>query len=361
MKKLSAEQCWEQKKKIALILEPKFLVFFFLSDSIEGFLCFRNIPAIVWNTVNDSDSYARASAILVIGSLACRSKLWTSLLQNNQLSEELILEKLSTVLVEDEEAFPRRRVLECLTLWITQRHPIAFRITRSSKEVKDQSPSEGILTSDDFQDLQVGKQSVEIGNQSVQVENQSVATETSGYEIIARRICHACQDFDWEVKLRGFELWEAVICDITGLKPKEESINTRKTCNGERLNKQDVDKCLRVLFEMGALKILSEALSDCDHMVCEKSLELFAILQQIANPDYPIVEQWIKTSWDFQEALGKGFSLERFKNVLLGTDLAAVALSCEAADNALRSDPVSLLEDVLSAAGRHEENLLDCY
>ena len=60
---------------------------FFSSDLIEEFLCFHNIPATVWNTVNDSDSYARASALLVTGSLVCRSKLWISLLQNSQLSE----------------------------------------------------------------------------------------------------------------------------------------------------------------------------------------------------------------------------------------------------------------------------------
>ena len=72
------------KKKPALVLRTDS---FFSSDLIEEFLCFHNIPAIVWNTVNDSDSYARASALLVTGSLACRSKLWTSLLQNSQLSE----------------------------------------------------------------------------------------------------------------------------------------------------------------------------------------------------------------------------------------------------------------------------------
>ena len=72
------------KKKLALVLRTDI---FFSSDLIEEFLCFHNIPAIVWNTVNDSDSYARASALLVTGSLACRSKLWTSLLQNSQLSE----------------------------------------------------------------------------------------------------------------------------------------------------------------------------------------------------------------------------------------------------------------------------------
>ena len=63
-----------------------FLLFFSV-DSVHEFLCFHNIPVLVWNALNDSESYVRASAIHLIGSLACQSKLWTCLLQNSQVSE----------------------------------------------------------------------------------------------------------------------------------------------------------------------------------------------------------------------------------------------------------------------------------
>ena len=59
----------------------------FSLDSVQEFLCFHNIPVQVWNAVNDSESYVRASAIHLIGSLACQSQLWTCLLQNSQISE----------------------------------------------------------------------------------------------------------------------------------------------------------------------------------------------------------------------------------------------------------------------------------
>ena len=63
-----------------------FLLFFSV-DSVHEFLCFHNIPVLVWNALNDSESYVRASAIHLIGSLACQSKLWTCLLQNSKVSE----------------------------------------------------------------------------------------------------------------------------------------------------------------------------------------------------------------------------------------------------------------------------------
>lgn len=274
--------------------------------------------------------------------------------------QENILEKLSSVLAEDDEAFPRRRAMECFTVWITNRHPMIARILCCKKAVKDQSQTQGFPTSDEGQDLGVG--------------NRSEATKTpSGFEI-ARSVCHACRDFDWEVKLRGLEFWEAVIDYFTQFKTNKESPGTAdkaksfsgealvsNASNDESLLEEGVEKCFQVLFEMGALSVLSEALNDCDHMVCEKALEVLATLQRVAYRENSTQQRCVKTSRDFQETLGKGFGLEKFKEVLQATDIPALVQSCEAADSAIRSDPVSLIEDILLAAEHHEENLLDCY
>lgn len=64
-----------------------FLNVVFSLDSVHEFLYFHNIPVLVWKALNDSESYVRASAIHLIGSLACQSKLWTCLLQNSKVSE----------------------------------------------------------------------------------------------------------------------------------------------------------------------------------------------------------------------------------------------------------------------------------
>lgn len=267
--------------------------------------------------------------------------------------QENVLKKLLSVLVEDDEALPRRRVMECLTMWVTNRHPMTARILPPNKAVKNQSQTERFPTSDEVQDLGVGSQS-------------EAMKAPSGFEI-ARSVCHACRDFDWEVKLRGLEFWEAVIDYFTGFKRNKLSAGTSKAKsasdakNDEGLQAGGVEKCFEVLFDMGALNVLSEALNDCDHMVCEKALEVLATLQHVSYPENSTQEQCVKTSRDFQETLGKEFGLEKFKEVLRKTDLPALVQSSEAADNALRSDPVSLIEDILLAAEHHEENLLDCY
>ena len=80
-----------------------------------------------------------------------------------------------------------------------------------------------------------------------------------------------------------------------------------------------------------------------------------------ANPERIVIKQSVKTSWEFQESLGNKFGLEKFKEVLRVTDFPAIIQSTEAADSAVRSDPVSLIEDILKAATRQDENLLDCY
>ena len=59
----------------------------FFLDSVHDFLCRHSIPVIVWNAIDDTNSYVRASAIHVIGSLACQSQLWTPLLQTCHVTE----------------------------------------------------------------------------------------------------------------------------------------------------------------------------------------------------------------------------------------------------------------------------------
>jgi hypothetical protein len=55
--------------------------------------------------------------------------------------------------------------------------------------------------------------------------------------------------------------------------------------------------------------------------------------------------------WDFLESIRKDFGLEKFKIILQATDLPALT----------RSDPVSLIEDILMATSHGDQNLLDSY
>ena len=284
------------------------------------------------------------------------------------------MEKLSSVLEKDDEAFPRRRAMECFTLWIQTRHSMADRILRSDEfsrrddenastetSTTDTSYTEGIHSSNDVQNLSI--------------LSLPEAVKTPPGVGIGRSVFHACQDFDWEVKLRGLEFWEAVIGFFTGFsKTKKENANTGNAnsfseeasagCDDSKrecVKTGKVHQLFQVLFDLGALNILGEALNDCDHMVCEKALEILALLQGIGDPEKCNLEKCIKTALHFQESLGKGFGLEEFKSILQATDFPALTQSTEAADSAVRSDPVSLIEDILMAATHRDENLLDCY
>lgn len=175
-------------------------------------------------------------------------------------------------------------------------------------------------------------------------------------------MCHTCQDRDWEVKLRGLEFWEAVIDSFISFQgSREKAILMSKASVEEEMDIENMKELFQLLFDMGALSILKEVLNDCDVMVCEKALEILASLRNIVNPEGIFNEQSIKTSWEFQESLGKSFDLKQFKEVLRSADFLSLTQSTEAADSSVRSDPVSFIKDIILAASHQDENLLDCY
>ncbi|XP_074624417.1 integrator complex assembly factor BRAT1-like, partial [Acropora palmata] len=308
-------------------------------DSLHEFLCRHSIHLKVWNATDDADSYVRATAIHVIGSLVCQSQLWISLLQISHLTEESILQKFLSVLENDDEAFPRIRVIEYLSLWVKARHPIVKKHLQLGKPYHQDSANA------------TGRSRGSFGKYEC----------TNEFEI-ARVVCHTCQNRDWEAKLRGLEFWEAVIDSFISFQgSREKAILMSKASVEEEMDVENMKELFQLLFDMGALSILNEVLNDCDVMVCEKALEILASLRNIVNPEGIFNEQSIKTSWEFQESLGKSFDLKQFKEVLRSADFLSLTQSTEAADSSVRSDLVSFIKDIILAASHQDENLLDCY
>ncbi|XP_068672973.1 BRCA1-associated ATM activator 1-like isoform X3 [Montipora foliosa] len=336
------------------------------NDSVHDFLCYQNIPSIVWDTIDDGDSYVRASAIHVIGLLVCQSQLWSSLLKIGRVTEESLLEKLASVVVKDEEAFPRRNAVDCFTHWIQTRHPMAKKILHtdaSSRLNNENTPMDTISDDGNY---------TETIQRSADAQNMGEFCRVPQHSKIVQSLCHACQDFDWEVKLRGFEFWKAVTGFFSRSNAEKERVNTSETksfseesaghgCEVERAKAEVFDEVCQVLFNMGALDIMIAALNDCDHLVCEKTLEILGGLQVMSYPDNSSEEKCIKTVRQLQDRLAKDFDVGNFMNVLSVIDFPALTQSIEAADSSVRADPVSLIEDILIAASHRDENLLDCY
>lgn len=275
-----------------------------------------------------------------------------------------VVEKIACVLIEDDEAFPRRRAVACLVHWVKTRHPI------SSTILKLREPSS--------QETQ--------GSAATEIKGMAVVDSEGKKEariIVAQSIRHACQDFDWEVKLLGIQFLEAVTQyfiahEDLGSSDREPIRSTSKEVNqlphvpnlGQGSPQTRVksatdpaERCLRVLHSIGACKILLDAVSDCDQMVCEEALLLLVKLKQSCFPEVESCHSQFETPEEIQESLlnCSALSLEKFKEILGVTDFTAVLHSSTAADNSVRSDPVSFLEDILTAARDHEQNLLDCY
>ena len=288
--------------------------------------------------------------------------------------QESILQQFLSILENDDEAFPRRRAIECLNLWVKASHPIVEKRLQLGKPHQLDSANTtgrnfmsppGMRTNVEL--LSAGELSEGIPKsddpEKLRFVSQSEGTKAPTKFEIARSVCHACKDLDWEVKLRGLEFWEAVIDSFVSFQgsSREKASLRSKASVEEEIDVENMKELFQLLFDMGALNILNEVLNDCDVMVCEKALEVLASLQNIANPEGMYNEQSIKTSWEFQESLGKSFDCEKFKDVLRSADFPSLTQSNEAADNLVRSDPVSFIQDIILAASHQDENLLDCY
>ena len=287
------------------------------------------------------------------------------------LLQENILEKLVSVVEKDDEAFPRRNAVECFTLWIQTRHPMTKRILRAHDfSLRDHENTPTTVISNDGNVTEGNQGFSDVRN--VGEFNQSL--ENSKEYEFSPRICCICQDFDWEVKLRGLEFWNAIIGYLWKSEEENERVKSIATescleetsdCDSYRqvegATAEKFGRLCQSLFDIGALGVLIGALDDCDHLVCERALEILGNLQFMAFPEKCSITKSIKTSRDFQDRLGETFSMSKCVEVLRMTDFQALTQSIEAADSTVRADPVSLIEDILMAASQGDENLLDCY
>ena len=302
-----------------------------------------------------------------------------------------MLNAVCGVLSDDPEAFPRRRALENLVLWVKNKHPIIEKLISCKDSKEEQDTVEGSLL----------KQTEETG--SSQKYSNAIST-----------ICRASQDFDWEVKLLALDFWNAVV-EYLGLpvnvgrlssnpwepsqtvasdhlspsffekdvKPTGSLSALKETkCLNDELERTagvpestglsccDIDhkylnECIKTLSNVGAARVILDAVGDCDHMVCEKALSLLIPLRcQWVRFGSLVGECTIRTSEDLRARLdknGKKVTVSEFGEILNETDFKAILESILPLDSSVRSDPVSFLEDILAAATEHKENLLDCY
>ena len=286
-----------------------------------------------------------------------------------------VLFAVCKVLRDDPDAFPRRRAIESLILWVKNMHSI----------------TEKLICWVDFAEEEIG----EILKETI-FKNIKENSSNEDYCDAIRVICKTSQDFDWEVKVLALDFWEAFINYCTQRISKKtcsaksnklfygvaHSTSTFVESKGDRAeltfesleegadvlpstNSTVLNECLYRLNTVGAVRVILDALEDCDLMVCERAVTLLISLKkQMMEPAYQHTDLTISMIEELNDKLqekGDMLTLLVFKQIIMATDLKAVLKSLSPLDGKIRSDPVSFLEDVLAAATDRDENLLDCY
>ncbi|XP_060081779.1 BRCA1-associated ATM activator 1-like [Ylistrum balloti] len=272
----------------------------------------------IYQTLDDSNSYVRATALTSLQRVLESSKLTTYLLQQCDITMDDIIRKVLTVLQDDTEAFARR---ECISF-----------VTRMWSSVHG--------------DLKVNT-----------------------LQILVERTSN---DFDWEVKAKLVDFWEMLIEEgLTGsdvqlpsyvdsLLPSEKHQNFEQT--------KGAFESIEELVKTGCFDSLLKLLYDYDQSVCEKACTLLLrVMKHLSvhfeqhnsvQSDSAIPAKRMKTS-DSETNIESIY--HKLKCLNLTARLLEVSTTCDEYDK----NPMSLLEDMLSYSNKadqeDENNAVDCY
>ncbi|XP_069125315.1 BRCA1-associated ATM activator 1-like [Argopecten irradians] len=275
---------------------------------LSGHLC-----RYVYQALEDSNSYTRASALTCLQKLLNSCELTAGLLQQCHITMDDVYRKVLRILQEDTEAFPRR---ECVSFITKTWHCV-------HSGFKDQI-----------------------------------------YEILAEGTSN---DFDWEVKMKLVEFWEMLINQellMTDVKLPSYAVQSseKEQAIGTIQNIQELvkTKCFDCLLRL---------LDDYDQSVCEKACLLMIrlkdyladVLQDSLTSNSLAKKRKTDDSPTDMESI-----YEKLKALDLTCRLLQVSRTCDEYDK----NPMSLLEDMLSyqtdrphdlTSPHHDTNAVDCY
>lgn len=224
-----------------------------------------------------------------------------------------VLLKLLSVFENDDEAFPKRSVMEVIYRWID--------LEENRKEV---------LKTDLNTDCS---------------ENQSIQRKV--WTLIFRIMRKAWMNFDWEVKLKGILCWAKIL---------------RNGAKGEEIDSDDVrNQCLELAFANGGTSILVKSINDCDQLVRDASLKTIKSIHDHFNTKARDEKDLPITSCHDIEGELRFDSVDHFLRFVDTIDFEQLDESVKLADDRVVNNPLSLLNDIIAAAKHDCDNLLDCY
>ena len=291
------------------------------------------------------------------------------------LLQEIVLAKLLNTLKQDDEAFPKRSVMDVVFRW-----------------------------------LDICKVTVMLSsmNSLEKFSDNGENFEEKLCQMILKLLIIAAEDFDWEVKLKGIQCWHKMIKIISSaIEGNEEELDTEerrvvtndngilqsKELEGKDFLNEDVELSInkastssnfeetvnskdrkrspekgwiKFLSKTGGSKILVNAINDCDQLVREAALKTLRCIRKKMNVPLNTNQRpasKITSCYDLESLVADiNFSEEKdFVDMLMRIDFHSLAESMKLADDHVANHSLSLLKDIIAAAQRSDDNLLDCY
>ena len=239
------------------------------------------------------------------------------------LFQNTVFEQLLGILKEDDEAFPKRSLMEAMYRWL------------------DLDEVEEIL--------------LYYGSELTGKSDTPFAVKLC--DLIFSLLDISYKSFDWEVKLKAVECWLKIL-KMPYKIPSNFGDNSSTDENSGLLP-------LSLLCSKNGATNLVILLNDCDQLVREAALETLQYIREKelhASNALRTNNRVIESCYDIENIGSPSFSLrEEFLAFLEKIDFQLLAESIKLADESVTNNPLSLLDDIISAAKNSDDNLLDCY
>ena len=231
-----------------------------------------------------------------------------------------MLSKLLSLFETDDEAFPKRSIIDAIHRWLDLEELVYF--------IKENQ----VFTENDKTDTDEGKV----------------------LSFIFNVLNKAHVNLDWEVKMKGILCWEKIL-KIGHAKGSKLESNAEITSQRNR--------CLKIFCRRKGSSILIEAINDCDKLVCESAFNTLQWIQSnYIEASSNKIKPDIASTQDFIDVHGIDFaSSDQFLTFLNRIDFGQLAESIKLTDEKVINNPISLLNDIIAAAEINDDNLLDCY
>lgn len=226
------------------------------------------------------------------------------------------MSKFLGIFQNDDEAFPKRSIMEAIIRW-----------------------------------LDLDEMNLRNGSASSSDSSSDVLMKV--WDFVFKVLNLAASNFDWEVKLKGIFCWQKVLalnCSETEMKNDEDIVAERK-------------QNIRTVCERRGSLIMVESINDCDQLVRVAAFKTLESIHDHLNQFTISTNRKDLTScYEIEDREDFDFSSsDEFLRFLGRIDFKKLARSIQLADDDVVNNPSSLLNDIIAAAKDHDDNLLDCY